>query len=380
MISLRNRLVGIREALPEGKRREKETHAGLWFDKYVIEQDRDNTDSRRDLLEEVSSLPTPIAYKKMFYERWLKILDECSAKTRQARVQGRMVVGLGSESVLETSICLHRTYGVPYIPGSALKGLAANYARSKRVGTDWAKDTKDGIAYKTVFGDTDDAGYIIFFDALYIPDTGYNGQALYPDIITVHHKKYYQNAGEAPTDSDNPIPVPFLSATGTYLIALAAPDLEQADAWIKATFDILEEALKTLGIGAKTSSGYGRMKYLPDNPQPTAPNVQVEDKYVRPFTLPTFQPGQDVTGVVMKPADVEEIRQKIAINDACAVLQFQAYPYKEVLIIIPSENVEAANWASGNTRICHFVREEARGRCTVLICKPRPQKKKEKKR
>jgi CRISPR-associated protein Cmr6 len=199
MISLRDHLAGIREVLPEEQRREKETHAGLWFDKYIVEQIRDNTDSRRDLIAEVSSLPTPIAYE-MFYERWLKILDECSAKTRQASVQGRMVVGLGGESVLETSICLHRTYGVPYIPGSALKGLAANYARSKRVGNDWAKD---GTAYRTVFGDTDDAGYITFFDALYIPDTGYNGQVLYPDIITVHHQKYYQNTGAAPTDSDN---------------------------------------------------------------------------------------------------------------------------------------------------------------------------------
>ena len=82
----------------------------------------------------------------------------------------------------------------------------------------------------------------------------------------------------------------------------------------------------------------------------------------------------------MKPNDIEEIRQKVSIDDACTVLQFQAYPFKDVLIIIPSEYVEAANWASGNTRICHFVREEARGRCTVLVCKPRPQKNKEKKR
>lgn len=377
MISLRDHLAGIREVLPEGQRREKETHAGLWFDKYVVEQIRDNTDSRRDLIAEVSSLPTPVAYRA-FYERWKKALDECKAKTREAEVQGRMIVGLGSESVLETSICLHRTYGVPYIPGSALKGLAASYARSKRVGIDW---TKDNIAYKTVFGDTDNAGYITFFDALYIPDIEYEGQqALYPDIITVHHQKYYLDTGAAPTDSDNPIPVPFLSAMGTYLIALAAPDLLQSDAWVKATFDILEEALKTLGIGAKTSSGYGRMKYLPDNPQPAAPNVQLEDKYVRPSTLPTFHPGKDVPGVVMKPVDVEEIRQKVSIDDACAVLQFQAYPFKEVLIIIPSEYVEAATWASGNTRICHFVREEVRGKCTVLVCKPRPQKNKEKKR
>ncbi len=32
------------------------------------------------------------------------------------RTKSRLVVGLGDESVYETSIRLHRNYGVPYIP------------------------------------------------------------------------------------------------------------------------------------------------------------------------------------------------------------------------------------------------------------------------
>jgi len=39
-----------------------------------------------------------------------------------------LVVGLGAESVLETSLTLHRIYGYPIIPGSALKGLARTLA------------------------------------------------------------------------------------------------------------------------------------------------------------------------------------------------------------------------------------------------------------
>nr|WP_240910782.1 type III-B CRISPR module RAMP protein Cmr6 [Thermococcus sp. MAR1] len=45
----------------------------------------------------------------------------------------RLVVGLGDESVYETSIRLLRNYGVPYIPGSALKGIARSYAIEKLV-------------------------------------------------------------------------------------------------------------------------------------------------------------------------------------------------------------------------------------------------------
>jgi len=39
-----------------------------------------------------------------------------------------------------------------------------------------------------------------------------------------------------------------------YLIALHGPD-----EWVKAAFEILAHALRGEGIGAKTSSGYGRM-------------------------------------------------------------------------------------------------------------------------
>jgi CRISPR-associated protein Cmr6 len=42
-------------------------------------------------------------------------------------VQGRLIVGLGGDNVLETGLTLHHTYGVPLIPGNALKGLAAHY-------------------------------------------------------------------------------------------------------------------------------------------------------------------------------------------------------------------------------------------------------------
>ena len=246
------------------------THPGLWLDKYIEEQEKKDVESqsnkaqskgnkRFDLVKEVASLRELGEYEK-FFQRWTKMLTDYDAQTREAEVKGRMIVGLGSESVLETSITLHHTYGVPYIPGSALKGLAASYA-DKRLGDVWKKGS---LAYKAVFGDTNSAGYITFFDALYIPDPGHKGQVLYPDVITVHHQKYYQGEEDAsPSDWDNPIPVPLLSATGRYLIALAAPDLKEntRDEWLKKVFEILGHALKEMGIGAKTSSGYGRMEF-----------------------------------------------------------------------------------------------------------------------
>ena len=227
-------------------------HAELWLDRYITDQD---SKKRGSFIADVSTIPIPETYVA-FYNRWTQTLDALGVKKRPAHVRTRMIVGLGDESVLETSIALHRAYGVAYIPGSALKGLAASYAR-QRLAVDWQKDSD---AYKVIFGNTDEAGYITFFDALYIPKPGIKEQVLYPDVMTVHHRNYYQNPATPPADWDDPNPVPFLTATGDYMIALAAPELDEQDAWIEKTFTILKYALADMGIGAKTSSGYGRLE------------------------------------------------------------------------------------------------------------------------
>lgn len=345
-------------------------HAELWLDKYITDQE--DTKSRGPFIAGVSELPTPEAYTA-FYQRWEQVLEDQGAKKRTAYVKGRVIIGLGDESVLETAITLHRTYGVPYIPGSALKGLAANYTR-QRLGETWQKGSE---AYKIVFGDTDDTGYITFFDALYIPGTGFKGKALYPDVITVHHQKYYQGTDTAPADWDDPNPVPFLSATGSYLIALAGPELQQEQEWIKVTFAILQHALAEMGIGAKTSSGYGRMKVEIDDrdssPTNTASIQTIQPKpaeRIRP-RLPQFREGQEIRGSVVPLT--EELRRRMS-SDVKAVLRYESFATKDVLIVISVE--EAQNWKPGETRICLFQREEVRDGCTVLVCQPRPGKKK----
>jgi len=233
------------------------THPGLWLDKYLRHQLVRNepvpageTTPQNELLIEVAGLPESEAYRR-FYSRWEEGLGQVGAVTRRAAVRGRLSIGLGAESVLETAISLHRTYGVPYIPGSSLKGLAARYAHRRLADPRWREG---GEAYRVLCGDTKEAGFVAFFDALYIPGTGQQGHPLHKDVITVHHPDYYASGKKAPADWDNPNPVAFLSATGSYLLALAGDS-----AWVQTTYEILALALLEEGIGAKTSSGYGRM-------------------------------------------------------------------------------------------------------------------------
>jgi CRISPR-associated protein Cmr6 len=226
-------------------------NVGLWLDKYLKEQTAEGGESAKTgHFKEAAGKRISDVYQ-VFFQRWKQSLEQAGAVTRQAQVQGRLAIGLGGESALETSITLHRTYGVPYIPGSALKGLAARYARNRLEEQTWKKGSD---AYKILFGDTAEAGYVTFFDALYIPSSAKQDCPLALDVITVHHPEYYRGKNLPPADWDNPIPVPFLNTTGSYLMALHGPEN-----WVEAAFEILQLALAEEGVGAKTSSGYGRM-------------------------------------------------------------------------------------------------------------------------
>jgi CRISPR-associated protein Cmr6 len=256
-------------------------HAGLWLDKYYSDKGKETENNKSQFVRKVAGLPVPALYDA-YFKRWIESLKNYGAQSRAAKVLGRMIIGLGGASSLETSISLDRTYGVPYIPGSALKGLASSYVyHHLSEAEEWKKD---GEAYRVIFGGTDNSGYITFFDALYIPGSGHQNQALYQDIITTHHPGYYQDSTSprVPADWDSPTPIPFLSATGKYLIALAAPELQHPfqHQWIDTTFTILENALKTMGIGVKTSSGYGRME-LEVPPPPVDPDLLKAAGYVR---------------------------------------------------------------------------------------------------
>jgi CRISPR-associated protein Cmr6 len=238
-------------------------HAGLWLDKFLVTAEdvvlAGGEKPKAALVEQASRLNQPAQYPAVF-NRWKAQLFEMGVPLYEATVQGRLAIGLGGASAIETAVSIHRTYGVPYIPGSALKGTAAHYAH-QYLGEEWRKNSQAHFAHATLFGTTNSAGYVTFLDALPVPDRW----KLHPDTITVHHPDYYQGTNQAPADWDSPTPVPFLSVSGTFLIALHAPD---APEWAKKGIEILHNALIEIGVGAKTSSGYGRMSIELPSPSP----------------------------------------------------------------------------------------------------------------
>lgn len=240
-------------------------HAGLWFDKYLHEQKGSTLEPFVEHIRQTGEIKEPPIYKD-FFNRWRNELEKGGAQMREAQVVGRVIAGLGGETVIETGMTLHRTYGVPYIPGSSLKGAARAYATANLSGV-WAEK---GTAFRTLFGglaisdgkkpeDKARVGIAVFCDALPIP--GSASWKIHNDVMTVHHTYYYRGDNDnPPADWDSPTPIPFPSVSGRFLIAIQSPE---APEWAVPAMDIVKMALAESGVGGKTSSGYGRFTFTP---------------------------------------------------------------------------------------------------------------------
>jgi len=191
-----------------------------------------------------------------------------------ASPEWRMVVGLGQTSIVETSITLDRITGIPIIPGSALKGLAASYAllcilkktdRLDEVEKEYQKLLKEELnelpenywEFIKIFGYQGEIGQVIFFNAIPIV-----APKLEPDIMNNHYPDYYSDTTGRiqPTPYQNPNPVYFLTLgrQSQFAFAVAGRDNESNTiAWVVQAKNWLQAGLSELGIGAKTAAGYG---------------------------------------------------------------------------------------------------------------------------
>jgi CRISPR-associated protein Cmr6 len=247
----------VREALAQGAiHSDATTNLALWLDRYVPEVDQERIGQHQANAVETIRSPEGYGRAKARREAALRELtgDFADGTTRlfELTLQGRAVVGIGAASIRETNLSLLRPWGVPFIPGSALKGLASHVAHDR--GGEWKRPSKAGeeagALHAAVFGDVKRGGSVVFHDAWWLGD----GDRIpaHGDTMTVHHAPHYQGKA-APLDWDEPNPVGFLSTTGKYLVALTGPP-EALD----AVQQLLEEGLKERGIGAKTAAGYGR--------------------------------------------------------------------------------------------------------------------------
>ncbi|MGO5065541.1 MULTISPECIES: type III-B CRISPR module RAMP protein Cmr6 [unclassified Clostridium] len=184
----------------------------------------------------------------------------------KVKLSDKLVVGLGEHSVFETDIKLHHTYGVPYIPASAVKGcfrshIIQKYFKSKEKKAEEDKNFIEifGGKYKDkTYKDKTYSGNVIFIDLF--PKNSFE---IKKDVMTPHYQNGY-------TDDGNITPIEFLTVENTlfrFILRIRNKCLLQdnnSEIKLKENQDVrdfiveeLVEMIATHGIGAKTSVGYG---------------------------------------------------------------------------------------------------------------------------
>ncbi len=181
--------------------------------------------------------------------------------------------GLGNEHPLENGFAFLNPYGLPYLPGSGVKGVLRQAAR-ELVGGEWGNAqgwTEDAITHLFGLESADNAknhqrGALSFWDVL--PQLA--GDGLRVDVMTPHQTHYYQK-GDTPHDSGQPNPINFLTVPPgsrfTFqvqcdlpFLSRLAPSLAAGAGWQALLQAAFAHAFAWLGFGAKTAVGYGAMQ------------------------------------------------------------------------------------------------------------------------
>lgn len=185
-----------------------------------------------------------------------------------ARLKSRLAVNLAGGILENAHIALHPHFGVPCLPGSAVKGIARHAAWCEWVGAErdlkvakelaavfgFPTGDKDGLdAQLEANGEQPHAGCVAF-----LPAFPKGRGKLERDVVTCHHAKYYSGKEAKAADDEGPTPqfFPAVAAGETFRFTLAplrgcTPErLARARGW-------LVRALTINGAGAKTAAGYG---------------------------------------------------------------------------------------------------------------------------
>ena len=168
---------------------------------------------------------------------------------------------------IQMGFSLDYVTGLPYIPGSSIKGIlrSAFYfgeygAYVAMVLKEFYPDLPDQFPVKklesAMFGEADEEGDDVFFDAF--PQVENSKNMLELDNITPHK-----------SITENPIPLTMLRVRSevpfVFGFRLKDTTVDGVTITREVKAKLFERIFTELGVGAKTNVGYGRMQRVPDS-------------------------------------------------------------------------------------------------------------------
>jgi CRISPR-associated protein Cmr6 len=298
-------------------------HAGLWFDRFFNRYQSDWTLAAEAKSEWIKQVRGPVGEQTQlehFVKRQTALVSQLNGRSQRYITDWHFVTGMGNSHPVENGFSWHPTLAVPYLAGSAVKGLVRAWVELN----DEALNPIDKNArLKSWFGTekkgdvAEQAGDFIFFDA--IPD---KCPRLLCDIMTPHMGDWYakgdkgdaDNTKALPADWHEPVPVTFLAVKDAQLIFSIAPRKAEQSGQLDAIFSALSQALEWLGAGAKTAAGYGYMTIDSDfaEEQVKAEQEQAEQKRRNSLSLQQ----QEIDGLRKNLQDKQRVKVREQIGGA----------------------------------------------------------------
>jgi CRISPR type III-B/RAMP module RAMP protein Cmr6 len=238
--------------------------------------------------------------------------------TFEATLGARLLVNLAGGVIENAGIALDRCFGLPFIPGSAVKGIAraqalweihdaqgADKSRLLRLAMllfgygandikangdfGWAGGPAAASSVANEIGGQDYKGCACFLPAY--PTTP---PVLVVDMVNPHYPEYYRGRRAKAEDNESPVPnyFPAVEANAAFGFAvllnrvptgngISADDLlNQAKQW-------LQRAVTRKGAGAKTAAGYGWFELGRKTAAPTRPATAGASSTPATTTAPT---------------------------------------------------------------------------------------------
>jgi CRISPR-associated protein Cmr6 len=249
----------MRRDLVPHYRNPRSAHPGLLIQRGypTYDQSEQGKQAKTAHISEVCRIPIDDLYRHA-YERWVRVTaNPMRFRSHVLRLDTRLFIGLSGGGMLETGCAIAHSYGVPYIPGSSVKGAVRAHVSGTQFGERHRAVCEELFGTEPIKDDPQGrSGLVTFHDAWWVPESApqpHRDRPLVAEVVTTHHPDYYRTEGQDPaTDLDSPIPNAQIAVQGAFLFAL-----EGEPAWTDLALQMLVAALAESGVGAKTRAGYG---------------------------------------------------------------------------------------------------------------------------
>lgn len=225
-------------------------------------------------------LPYDLVRQKLVQtKQFAEALSQRGAAVVYAELGSRLIINLSDSLIQNAGICLDRHTGLPYIPGSAVKGVTRHVALSRLRRGDLSlsdfkaifgssesdfKNTKKSIGELSDFADA-------LTEAEMTQKGGVDFLAAYPvekepliavDISNVHRPVYYASGKVEDLAKEMPRPntFPTVEQGARFAFFVVQNAIGVSPELFSRVREFLVEAITLCGIGGKTGAGYGWFK------------------------------------------------------------------------------------------------------------------------